>query len=84
MNRKEIYEKIYAMHVIMRSLNDEDLICRWLEDGIPDGTLSVEEVEDLYSLQTDKELDEEYSNLAVLFGEIVEKAVEDGYRGWLC
>jgi hypothetical protein len=38
MDKKERIQMLKAMEIIMRNLNDEDLILTWLTDGIPDGT----------------------------------------------
>lgn len=38
MDKKERIQMLKAMEIIMRNLNDEELIMIWLSDGIPDGT----------------------------------------------
>lgn len=38
MDKKERIQMLKAMEIIMRNLNDEELIMTWLSDGIPDGT----------------------------------------------
>lgn len=38
MDKKERIQMLKAMEIIMRSLNDEELVMTWLSDGIPDGT----------------------------------------------
>lgn len=82
--RKEgIYQKIHAMNVIMRSLNDEGMLEPWLVEGVPDGTDTLEEIKDVYDYEEDVELYEEFERLATLFAMIVRDATEDGYEAWL-
>jgi hypothetical protein len=81
---KEICEKIFAMHTIMKNLNDEDILMSWLEEGIPDGTETLEDVLDLYEGMEEIELVEEYKNLQFLFGKLVRWATEDGCCNWIC
>ena len=38
-NLKERVSVIRAMDTIVRSLNDEEYVAWWLEDGIPDGEI---------------------------------------------
>ena len=85
MNEKnEIYKKIFAMHTIMTSLNDEDILMAWLVEGVPDGTETLDEVVDLYGYMDEAELKEEYKILSVLFAKLVRAATKDGIPGWIC
>ena len=38
-NLKERVSVIRAMDTIVRSLNDEEYVAWWLEDGVPDGEI---------------------------------------------
>lgn len=82
--RKErMYETIHAMNVIMRALNDEEMLEPWLVEGVPDGTDTLEDIKDVYDYKEDAELYEEFERLATLFAMIVRDATEDGYEAWL-
>ena len=82
--KEQLLEKIHAMNVIMTSLSDEDLLMPWLEEGVPDGTDTLEDVKDVYGYMTDEELKEEFKSLSILFAKIVRSAIEDGISGWIC
>ena len=85
MNEKnEICEKIFAMHMIMKNLNDEDILMAWLSEGVPDGTETLNDVLDLYEYTELIELEEEYKNLQFVFGRLVRWATSDGCCNWLC
>ena len=85
MNEKnEIYKKIFAMHTIMRSLNDEELLMWWLEECVPDGTDTLEDVIETYGHMDEKELADEFETIYTIFAKIVRSATADGYKKWIC
>ena len=55
-NLKERVSVIRAMDTIVRSLNDEEYVAWWLEDGVPDGEIDEGTAdEELYWLVDDNE-----------------------------
>lgn len=81
-NRKAIFENLFAMDTIVHSLSDEDLIENWLANHVPDGCDTLQDIEDNYSYMTDEELAEEYENTAKCFAKLVKIATSDGYAKW--
>ena len=84
LNRRRMLDVIHAMDVVMRSLNDENLMYEWLAFGVPDGTNEQSDVDELYGDQSDGELENDYEELAAIFAILVKAAVEDGTRHYLC
>ena len=84
--KEAIFEKIHAMDVIMRSLNDEDELCVWWLLGVPDGTDTLEDVREMYDLPEDDDLRAEFAELSELFARIVVSATAKGkeVKCWIC
>ena len=75
-NLKERVSVIRAMDTIVRSLNDEEYVAWWLEDGVPDGEIDEETAdEELYWLVDD---DESFANIMLTFIKIMKCPLFDG------
>lgn len=75
-NLKERVSVIRAMDTIVHSLNDEEYIAWWLEDGVPDGEIDEETTdEDLYWLVDD---DESFADIMSTFIKIMRKQPVNG------
>ena len=75
-NLKERVSVIKAMDTIVRSLNDEEYVAWWLEDGVPDGEIDEETVdEELYWLVDD---DESFADIMSTFIKIMKRQPVDG------
>ena len=81
-DRERALINIYSMNNIIRSLSDEELMERWLMNGVPDGSETLDDIKDVYGLYDDNELMYEYEELTHLFARIVKSAVKDGYDMW--
>ena len=75
-NLKERVSVIRAMDTIVHSLNDEEYIAWWLEDGVPDGEIDEETVdEELYWLVDD---DESFADIMSTFIKIMRRQPVNG------
>lgn len=83
LNRRRMLDVIHAMDVIMRSLNDEDIVGEWLEFGVPDGSNTQTDIDAEYGCYEDYELESEFENLADLFARIVKYAYGNGEGNYL-
>ena len=66
---------VLAMERLVRSVNDEDLMMRWLACGVPDGDIdkyTIDEVDD-YFVEN-----EHFAELMELFLDIMADAKKDG------
>ena len=72
-------EIIEAMNDIMIHLSDEDDMYIWLRDGVPDGTVTLEDIKEYYSDITEKEFNE----LVSLFLNIMYFTCKSGYAMWV-
>ena len=72
-NRRK--ELVLSMERLVRYVNDEDIMMRWLSCGVPDGDIqkyTVDEVDD-YFVE-----DEHFAELMSLFLSIMAQAQKDG------
>ena len=75
-NLKERVSVIRAMDTIVRSLNDEEYVAWWLEDGVPDGEIDEETTdEELYWLVDD---DESFADIMSTFIKIMRRQPVNG------
>ena len=75
-NLKERVSVIKAMDTIVRSLNDEEYVAWWLEDGVPDGEIDEETTdEELYWLVDD---DESFADIMSTFIKIMRRQPVNG------
>ena len=75
-NLKERVSVIKAMDTIVRSLNDEEYVAWWLEDGVPDGEIDEGTAdEELYWLADD---DESFADIMSTFIKIMKRQPVDG------
>ena len=75
-NLKERVSVIKAMDTIVRSLNDEEYVAWWLEDGVPDGEIDEGTAdEELYWLVDD---DESFADIMSTFIKIMKRQPVDG------
>ena len=82
LNRKMVYRNLWAMNVIIHSLNEEDLMGFWMQECVPDDCRSVEDVTDCYETYEDGELASEYERYARIFAKTIRVATEKGYDVW--
>ena len=73
-NRKRM---VLAMEMLVRAINDEDLIDAWLMNGVPDGdiegySLDTNQVDDYFTDENN------YGDLLDLFLRLMEKAAKNG------
>lgn len=64
-----IINKIMAMDLLVRAFNDEEWVESWLAYGVPDGTESREEYEDMFP--NCKDLKKEYQSLTTIFCHLI-------------
>lgn len=83
LDRRRMLDVIHAMDVIMRLLNDEDIVLEWLQFGVPDGSNTQTDVDAEYGCLGDDELESEFEDLADLFARIVKYAYGNGGGGYL-
>lgn len=83
LNRRRMLDVIHAMDVIMRSLNDEDVVGEWLQFGVPDGSNTQTDVDMEYGCLEDYALESEFEYLADLFARIVKYAYGNGEGSYL-
>ena len=75
-NLKERVSVIKAMDTIVRSLNDEEYVAWWLEDGVPDGEIDEGTAdEELYWLVDD---DESFADIMSTFIKIMRRQPVNG------
>ena len=75
-NLKERVSVIRAMDTIVRSLNDEEYVAWWLEDGVPDGEIDEGTTdEELYWLVDD---DESFADIMSTFIKIMKRQSVNG------
>lgn len=75
-NLKERISVIRAMDTIVHSLNDEEYIAWWLEDGVPDGEIDEGTAdEELYWLADD---DESFADIMSTFIKIMRRQPVNG------
>ena len=75
-NLKERVSVIRAMDTIVRSLNDEEYVAWWLENGVPDGEIDKETTdEELYWLVDD---DESFADIMSTFIKIMRRQPVNG------
>lgn len=75
-NLKERVSVIRAMDTIVRSLNDEEYVAWWLEDGVPDGEIDEGTAdEELYWLVDD---DESFADIMSTFIKIMRRQPVNG------
>ena len=75
-NLKERVSVIRAMDTIVRSLNDEEYVAWWLEDGVPDGEIDEGTAdEELYWLVDD---DESFADIMSTFIKIMKRQSVNG------
>ena len=75
-NLKERVSVIRAMDTIVHSLNDEEYIAWWLEDGVPDGEIDEKTAdEELYWLVDD---DESFADIMSTFIKIMRRQSVNG------
>ena len=75
-NLKERVSVIRAMDTIVRSLNDEEYVAWWLENGVPDGEIDEETTdEELYWLVDD---DESFADIMSTFIKIMRRQPVNG------
>lgn len=75
-NFKERVSVIRAMDTIVRSLNDEEYVAWWLEDGVPDGEIDEGTAdEELYWLVDD---DESFADIMSTFIKIMRRQPVNG------
>lgn len=75
-NLKERVSVIRAMDTIVRSLNDEEYVAWWLEDGVPDGEIDEGTAdEELYWLVDD---DESFADIMSTFIKIMRRQSVNG------
>ena len=75
-NLKERVSVIKAMDTIVRSLNDEEYVAWWLEDGVPDGEIDEGTAdEELYWLADD---DESFADIMSTFIKIMRRQPVNG------
>ena len=75
-NLKERVSVIRAMDTIVRSLNDEEYVAWWLEDGVPDGEIDEGTAdEELYWLADD---DESFADIMSTFIKIMKRQSVNG------
>ena len=75
-NLKERVSVIRAMDTIVRSLNDEEYVAWWLEDGVPDGEIDEGTAdEELYWLADD---DESFADIMSTFIKIMRRQPVNG------
>ena len=75
-NLKERVSVIRAMDTIVRSLNDEEYVAWWLEDGVPDGEIDEGTAdEELYWLVDDNE---SFADIMSTFIKIMKKQPVNG------
>ncbi len=75
-NLKERVSVIRAMDTIVHSLNDEEYVAWWLEDGVPDGEIDEETTdEELYWLVDD---DESFADIMSTFIKIMRRQPVNG------
>lgn len=75
-NFKERVSVIRAMDTIVRSLNDEEYVAWWLEDGVPDGEIDEKTTdEELYWLVDD---DKSFADIMSTFIKIMRKQPVNG------
>lgn len=70
---------IRAMDLIVRSLNDEEKIEYWLQEGVADGD---GDEDDKYLFESYGD-DKDFQNLMNVFCETMQDALEDGIEGTL-
>lgn len=73
---KSVIEQLWAMHVIVRNLNNEDFYESWIT-YVPDGLDDYELFTDAYAWLSLSELLDDYANLERLFRNIMRRALKD-------
>ena len=80
MNKKERIKLIRAMETVVRSLNDENKIDKWLMCGVPDGEITNDtKDEDLEWLIEDKT----FQDIMTCFVRTMKNATKDKVKGTL-
>ena len=83
LNRRRMLDVIYAMDVIARSMNDENIVEEWLRFGVPDGSNTQTDIDSEYGCLEDYALESEFEDLADLFARIVKYAYGNGEGSYL-
>ena len=68
-------EMVLAMELLVRSVNNEELIMPWLSCGVPDGDIERFEEDEVDEYFTQ---DKEFAELMGLFLKIMARAYKDG------
>ena len=74
--RNDILEQLWAMHVIVRNLNDEDFYEAWIV-CVPDGLEDFESFTDVYASLRMSDLLDDYADAERLFRNIMRLALKD-------
>ena len=75
--RSSVIEQMWAMHVIVRNLNNEDFYESWIV-YVPDGLDDYELFTDEFAWLKGAELLEVYADVEILFRDIMRRALKNG------